>query len=197
MDVALLSDILIQSFDSLDLRERAQRGDGADLRLSARKHSASVNSRDKVHLSGERTYLIYLSAIRSLVILEDHLTDGLLLILIHRVRKICKIIFPAGPCLLNSLSQHTDVVLSLLLDISEDSLLHLLGWDKLFQSVKDFFRNRKGFICVLRLADFGNDLIDEVNDRQVDVMALVDRLDHLIFFDLVGARLDHDDLGRG
>ena len=47
---------------------------------------------------------------------------------------------------------------------------------------------------MLRLANLFHDLIDKRDDRLVYIMALVDRLDHLVLRDLIGACLDHDHL---
>ena len=47
---------------------------------------------------------------------------------------------------------------------------------------------------MLRLANLFHNLVDKRNDRLVYIMALVDRLDHLVLRDLIGACLDHDHL---
>ena len=48
---------------------------------------------------------------------------------------------------------------------------------------------------MLLFTDFCNKLIDEVDNCQVDVMALLDRFDHLVFRDFLCTGFDHDDLG--
>ena len=43
------------------------------------------------------------------------------------------------------------------------------------------------------------DLVNKLNDLQVDIMRKINRLDHLVFFDLIGTCLNHNDFfaGRG
>ena len=44
------------------------------------------------------------------------------------------------------------------------------------------------------LTNFCNHLVDKCDDGLVDIMCLVDSLDHLVFRDLIGTGFDHDDL---
>ena len=131
------------------------------------------------------------------MILQNHLPDRLLFILIHGVRKVCKIIFLLGPCFLHPICQNGDVGLTLLLFVREDSLLHLRLRDKLPERCKDLLRNCVALIGELLLALSSNDFINETNDFLVDIVRLVDGLDHLIFRDLLCPCFDHDDLCRG
>ena len=129
------------------------------------------------------------------MILEDHLADRLLLILVHGVRKDRKPVFLVSPCFFHTLGQNADVLFSLLLDVRKDSLLHLFTGNQFLQSGKYFFRYSSGFVSMLRLSDLSYNLVDEIDDRQVDFVALVDGLDHLLFLYFLRAGFNHDHLG--
>ena len=50
---------------------------------------------------------------------------------------------------------------------------------------------------MLRLAYLCNNLINKCNDRLIDLMCLIDRLDHLCLRNLIGTGLDHNNLLTG
>ncbi len=141
MDISLLGDILIKSFHSLNLRQRSQGGNSADLGLASGEHGTAVDSRDQIDFRCQRTDLVDGSSVRSLVILEDHLADSLLLILIHRIRKDREPLFIVCPCFADSVSENTDILFSLLLYVCEDCVLHLCRRNDLLQSREYLFRN--------------------------------------------------------
>ena len=186
--------VFIQSVQSLCLRQRRQCSHVTDLCLSSRKHCGAVYSRDQVNLCRKRSDLIDCAAVRTLVILEDHLSDCLLLILVNRFTEngepflvVCKRFFQL-------LCDHADILFSCLLVVGKYSFLHLLRRNDLFDRLEELFRNSEMLILVLRLAALCNDRIDECDDLLVQVVSGKDRLDHLVFRHLVGACLDHDDL---
>ena len=99
MHISLLSLVGIQSVNSLLLRKRSQCSNIADLSLSTGKHGRAMNSRDQVNLSSQRSDLCDLTTIRTLVILEDHLADCLLLVLIYSFIQNLQPVFLLSECL--------------------------------------------------------------------------------------------------
>ena len=70
-------------------------------------------------------------------------------------------------------------------------LFHLLRRNNLLDCSKHLIRDSAACVSVLRLSYLCND------NRLVNFMTLVNRLDHLILRNLIRSRLDHDDLLRG
>ena len=83
MHITLACLIFIQAIQTLCLGQRSQGTDVADLSLSSGEHGRTVYTRDDINLCGQRTNLGNLTAVRTLVILQDHLADSLLLVLIY------------------------------------------------------------------------------------------------------------------
>ncbi len=185
---------LVKSVKSLSLCKRCQSRDGADLSLSTGKHSRAMYSRNDVNLCSQRTDLCDGTAVRTLVILEDHLANGLFLILVNRLAKNCKPLFFFCESLFQLVCDLCDVVLSCLLVIGEYRNLHLFRRNNLFDGVKQLLRNCAGLIAVLLFAALSNDLVEEFDDFLVYFVCLIDGFDHLILRNLIGTSLDHDNL---
>ena len=83
-------------------------------------------SRDDVNLCSQRTDLCDGTAVRTLVILEDHLANGLFLILVNRLAKNCKPLFFFCESLFQLVCDKCDVVLSCLDVYKRQDLNHAL-----------------------------------------------------------------------
>ena len=196
MHIALGGDIGVKSVDPLHLGKRCQGDNVTDLCLSTCKHSGAVYARNQIHLRGKRTDLIDRTTVRTLAILENHLANRLLLILIERLAEHRKPLLVIRERLLKLLRDRTDILFALLLLIGKYRFLHLLRRNDLTNFVEQFLRNRAAFIAVLRFSDFTADLIDKRNNRLIYIVTLVDRFDHLGLGNLICPRLDHDHLLR-
>ncbi len=196
MHVAFARDVQVESVNPLMTGQRSQRDDRADLGLTAGKHRGTVHARNRVHLRRQRTDVRDRAAVRTLVILQDHLAHGLLLILVDGLIEKVEPLLVARECLLQPRGDIADVFLLLLLIVRKDRFLHLFGWYELTDRREQFFRDRAALISVFWLSDFGDDLLDKRVDRLVDIVCHVNGLDHLLFLDLLGTGLDHDHFFR-
>ena len=156
-----------------------------------------MGSREKIDFRGKRTDLFDSSAVRSLVILEDHLADRLLLILIYRIVDQRQPVFMVSELLGKHILDLRDIGFSCLLVVGENSLFHLLRRYKANHLFVEFFRNHIVLVITLLLAALFYDLIDEFDNLAVHLMCLVDRLDHLVLRHFIGTGFDHDDLLTG
>ena len=195
--VTLLGDVLVESLDLLNLGKRCQGDDIEDLGLSTLEHRRAMDSRNQIHLCLERTDLLDLTTIRSLVILQDHLTNGLLLVLIYGIRKLLKGILIIGESLLELSGHLSHVGITLLLVIGEYRVLHLLFRNDGLDLIEERLRNRIALVWCLLLTTLGDDGIEEADNLLVDLVCLIDGLDHLIIGDAVCTGLDHDNLITG
>ena len=151
-----------------------------------------MNSGNNVNLCCQGTNLRDLTTIRTLVILKDHLTYGLFLILIYCFAKDGKPLFLLGKCLFKLSGDVADVFLTSLLLIREYGSFHLLGRNNLLHLFEHFGRNCAAGIFMLLLTALCNDLINESDDGLVYFMCLVNGFDHLCLRDLICTGLDHD-----
>ena len=127
MHVALVYFVRIKTVDLLHLRKRSKCTDIADLCLSACEHCGAVNTGNKINLSCKRTDLCDLTTVGTLVILKDHLTNRLLLILVYCFSKYCKPVLIVSECFLKAGCDVPDVLFTNLLLIRKYSTFHLLG----------------------------------------------------------------------
>ncbi len=198
MHISLRCFIDIQTIDLLYLRQRCQCTHIADLGLSTGEHSRTMYSGNQIHFCCQRTDFCDGTSIRSLVIFQDHLADGLLLELIQR---ICYQLQPLWMGLFITFTQLcvqlVHILLSGLLVICKDSHFHLLRCDEIYHILVHIFRYLAAGIGKLLLAAFCHDGVDERNDLFVHFMCLEDCLDHHILGNLIGTSLDHDDLLSG
>ena len=154
-------------------------------------------TRNNIYLCSQRTNLGNGTSVRTLVIFQDHLTYGLLLVLIYSLAQNLEPLFLLCKCLFQALGDLTDVLLTLLLLIGEDCLFHLCGRYNLFDSREQLFRYCAAGVAVLFLAALCYDLVDERDNLLVYLVSLVDSLDHLCLGNLVSSCLDHDDFFSG
>ncbi len=194
MDVALGGDVGIKSLDALCLGERCERADIHDLGLASREHGAAVNSRDQTHFRMQRTDLGEESSVGALVVLEDHLADGELLILVDRIAKLREILLVVRKGLCKALCDVGDVLLSGLLVIGEDRNLHLLRRNDLLDVFHHLVRHVDGDVILLLLSALVADHVVEGKDLLVHRICLIDVVDHVAFRHLIGTGLDHHDL---
>ena len=87
MNISLDTYIFIKSVNLLCFGKRSQCGYVADLCLSAGEHCRTMYTRDDINFCSKLTDLGNLTAVRTLVIFQDHLTNGLLFILINSFAK--------------------------------------------------------------------------------------------------------------
>ena len=194
MHISLAHFVLVQAVDSLLLGQRRQGTHIADLGLAAGEHSGAMYPGNDVHFGCQRTDLGNLTAIGTLMILQNHLAHGLLLILIDRLSQQSEPLLLLSEGLLQLRRQVPDVLLSGLLVIREDCHFHLLRRHNLPDLLEHFLRDGAAGVGMLGLAHLSHDFVDKGDDGLVDLMGLVDGLNHLLLRNLVGAGLDHDDL---
>ena len=144
----------------------------------------------------QSVYLLHLRK-RTFVILQDHLADCLLLVLVDSLRKDRQPLLIVCKCLFQLRSHLTDVLLAHLLYIGKYSCLHLLRCHDLFHLCKQLLRNRAALIAVLRLADLCYNLIDELDNLKIDCMTFINGINHHFFFYFICASLNHNDLFAG
>ena len=176
MHISFTCYILIQTVHSLYFRQRRQCTYIADLRLSASEHGRTMHSWNYVNFRCKRPDLIQCTAIRTLVILQDHLTHCLLLILIYCLTQHCKIRFVLCKRLFQLGRNISDILLTHLLLVCKDRCLHLLRCYDLLHILKHLLRNRTTLISMLRLPYFCNNLINKLDKCLVHLMSLIDRL---------------------
>ena len=194
MQVALALDIDIHSLDALHFGKRGQGADIDDLGLASGEHRGAVHSGKKVDLGGKRTDLSDLPSVRALVILQDHLPHGLLLVLVHGVADQREPLFLVGKCLSAALSELVHSLVPCHLVVGEHGGLHHFLGNDLLHGVHQLLRDDSGNILLLLLADSIADLVDECDQLLVDFMGLIDRVDHDLLRNFLGAGFDHDDL---
>ena len=194
VDIALLGDVGVKAINALCLRKGCQCDDVTDLGLSAGEHSTAVDAGDDVDFCCQRTDLIQSAAVGTLVVLEDHLADGLLFILIDCLVEDGKPLFVVGKCFAEFFLESGDVGFAGLLVVCEDCFFHLCGRNDLFDGCEELFGDGAALILALLLAAVGDNALDPLDDLLVLLICDVDAADHFFIGDLVGACLDHHDL---
>ncbi len=197
MHISLGNRILIQSVQALCLGKRSKCADVADLCLSSGKHGRTMHTRDQINLRCQRTDLGNGTSIRTFVILQDHLTYGLFLILINSLIQKCKPLFVFRKCLRKLVFDLTDIGFSCLFVIGEYGNFHLFWRYDLANGCKQLFRYRAAFIAVFFFSTFRNDLINKANHLLIDLMCSKNSLNHLIFRNFIGTSLDHNNFLSG
>ena len=193
--VSLAGDVSIQTIDSLSIGQRSQSTDVQDLSLTTGEHTGTVSSGQQVNLSSKRTDLSDGTTVRTLLILQDHLANGLLLILVNSLTDQGQ---PLGMLLSITLGQLvldlTDVSLTDLLYIGEYSLFHSLGRNESGHILPQISGSHASGVLVLFLTALSNDGVDELDHLLVQVVSSKDSIDHNILRNLVGTGFDHDNL---
>ena len=194
VDVALLGDVGVKALNTLCLGQRSQSDNVTDLGLAAGEHSGTVNAGNDVDFCCQRTDLIQCTAVRALVVLEDHLADSLLLVLVDSLVKDGEPLFVLCKCLAELLLECGDIALTGLLVICEDCFFHLCGRNDLLDGCKELLRNRAALVLALLFAAVGDNALDPLDDLFVLLICDVDAADHFFIGDLVCTCLDHHDL---
>ena len=197
VNVSLLGNVGVKAFNSLCLGERCKSNNVADLCLSACEHSGAVHSGDQVDFCGERTDLVQSASIGTLVVLEDHLADCLLLILINSLVEDSEPLFLLCEGFSELLSNSSDVSFTGLLVICKYSYFHLCRRNDLADCSEHLFRDSAADIFSLCLAALCSNIIDPLDDLLVLLVSHVDIADHILFRDLISACFDHDHLIGG
>ena len=193
MHVSCFCDVRIKAFNALSVRKRSECDTVADLCLSACEHRGAVSSRNEIDLCCQRADLLHDTTVRSLVVMENHLPDRLLLILIEGIADkghpllIVSILF--GKCV----ADLRDVLITDHLVIRENSLFHLFRRADFIKGVIEFLRNLIVNVLMLFFAALGDDRVKELNDLFVDFITFVNCFNHLFIGEFIGTRLDHDD----
>ena len=132
------------------------------------------------------------------MILQDHLPDGDLLILIDRIGyKIDPIRMIDGITLGQLLLYLLDIGIADLLVVSEDSFFHAVCGDCLKHILPHLLRDRIMLIIMLLLAALSNDGVDKLDDLLVHIVCGENSIQHDIIRDHIGSGFDHDDLVTG
>ena len=173
-----------------------QRADGEHLRLASGEQAGAVDSGQDADLGVERTNLVHLAAVDALAG-EQPLLDDLLLhlvqtdldmhveVLVLVGKLLCEIAAGSGQALL------ADVLVVGIQRVFD--LIHAIG----AQIVEQLMVDGSLLEGELRLADDGDDLVDELDDLHIGLVRLTDALedDHLGSF--LRLRLDLHDLLKG
>ena len=194
MHVALLCDIGIKSLYLLRLGKRSESHNVADLCLSAGEHRGAVYTGDDIHLGCQRTDLADLASVRSLMLLQNHAADSLLLILVDSIGQKGKPLFVVCEFLFQSVCDGGDVVLSGLLVVGEHGNFHLGIRNFLADRGKKLLRNRAALVGVFRFSALCHDMIKESNNLFICLIGKINGLDHFLLRNFLRAGLDHDDL---
>ena len=184
---------LIQAIQTLSLGQRSQGGDGTDLCLSSCKHGRTVNTRYDIRFCSQRTDLCDRTTIRTFVIFQDHLTNGLFLILVHGFTQNSQPFLIISKCFFQFCCHLTDIFFSCLFVIGEYSYFHLFRCYDLFHRCEQFFRNRTGFIAVFCFSAVSYDFVDKCDDLFVDLISFKNSFNHLCFRNFVCSGFNHDD----
>ena len=123
------------------------------------------------------------------MILQNHLADCLLLILVYCFTQYCKPFLIVCKRLFKTGCDSLDILFTFLLLVREYGLFHLCRRNNLFDCCKKLFRNGTALVCVLWLAALSYNCIDKFNNFLVNVMGLKDRLKHDIFRNLIGSSI--------
>ena len=126
------------------------------------------------------------------MILQNHLADCLLLILVYCFTQYCKPFLIVCKRLFKTGCDSLDILFTFLLLVREYGLFHLCRRNNPFDCCKKLFRNGTALVCVLWLAALSYNCIDKFNNFLVNVMGLKDRLKHDIFRNLIGSCFYHD-----
>ena len=188
---------LIQAVNLLCLGQRSQSYHVTDLCLSSGEHSGTMHTRNDIYLSCQRTDLLDGTSVGTFVIFQDHLTNGLLLVLIQSLIQLAQPLFVLSEGFCHFFTDNFDVAFSGLLVIGKNSSLHLFRRNDLLHGCKQFFRNSKALILMFRLAALSNDTVEEFNDLLVYFMSFINSLDHLVVRHFIGTGFDHDNFLSG
>ena len=177
----------------LGVAQSGQGGDGKDLGLSAGEEAGAVHHGDHADFGGQRTDLVHLTAVHALAGQQPLLDD----LLLQLVQDLLHVLHHIGVLVLVLLLDHGDPVV-------DAALTHVLvvGVHAVFhgrelvvhQQLEELLVEGGVLILELGLADLLDHLVDQVQHGLQMLVRLHDALVHDLIGDLVGLRLDHDDL---
>ena len=154
-----------------------------------------MNRRKHVNFCRQGTDLGHLTAIRTLVVFQDHLADGLLLefinSLIDQLHPLRMLLFVT---LLQLILDLADIFLTNLFYICKYSLFHGLRSDEGNHVLVQILRYLKVLIFMFFFSALSNNLIKKFDDLSIYLVSLIDRFDHKVLRHFIGARLDHNHL---
>ena len=153
-----------------------------------------MDSRENIHFRFQRTNLINCSSVRSLVILQDHFPNRLLLVLVNSIRKNRKRFLVILKSLCQALTKSGDVGISFLLLIGKYRLFHLFRTDHGFHFLENSLRNGGRLVAVLLFSALCDDALEEADNLLIRLMSKINCFNHLFFRKLIGSRFNHDDL---
>ena len=111
-----------------------------------------MNSGDDIYLRCQRTDLCDSTAVGTFVILQDHLADCFLLILVNSLSQYRKPFFLISEGLFQTGCDISDIFFSYLLNIGKYGLFHFCRRYDFLNGCKQFFRNGTAGILVLGLS---------------------------------------------
>ncbi len=114
----------IDAINTLCLGHWSQCGHCTDLSLTTGEHGRAMNSRKQIDFCSQWTDLIQCTTVRTFMILQNHLTNRLFLILIYSFIDQFQPLFIFGKSFGEFLFDLTDIFLTHLLLISEHSFFH-------------------------------------------------------------------------
>ena len=131
------------------------------------------------------------------MVFQNHLPDGLFLVLIHRIIQDCQPILLIRKFLSQFFRVSSDIRLSDGAVVRKDSLFHFLLRNLLSDRREQFFRNGAADIVMLGFPALRHDGVYESNNFLICLIRQINGLDHLCLRNLIGSGLDHDDLISG
>ena len=196
MDITLFL-LLEDGVELLCIAQRAEGAEGQDLGLTAGEHAGTVNARQNVNLSSQRTDFHHAAAVDALAVCQPA-ADDLLLELIYALSEVCVVLFLVlvGQGRLECVNDLANACVADGLVVGIHSGLELvvaLCLELVEQVVVDVVM----LILELRLADLVLDGLDERADLLQLLMSLHEGVKHLVLRNFLRAGLDHDDLVLG
>ena len=190
VDVALVRRIR-QVVHELGVLGGAKGADGQDLGLAAGEHAGPVHTGQQTDLGGQRADLVDAAAIDALAVLQQPGADDLLLQLVADEIEVGggQLGVLGGDGIHNG--QHRGVADVLVVGVHRGlNVLEVVGVNVSQQGVVKLH----GGEALFRLADLGDDAVDERQHLPDLLVTGADGLHHGLLVDLVGTGLDHDDL---
>ena len=190
VDIALVRRIG-QVIHQLGILGGAEGADGQHLRLAAGEHAGTVDAGQQANLGGQRADLIDAAAVHALAVLKQPGTNDLLLQLVADEVEVGG--GQVGVLGGNSIhdGQQGGVADILVVGVHGSlDFVQMLGIDIGQQGMIQLHRGK----ALLRLADLGDDTVDEGEHLLDFLMTGADGLHHGLLVDLVGTGLNHDDL---
>ena len=189
VDIALVRGVG-QVIHQLGILGGAEGADGQHLRLAAGKHAGAMDAGQQADLGSQRADLIDAAAVNALAVLEQPCAHDLLLQLVADQVKV-------GGGQLGMLGsdgvhdgQHSGIADILVIGVHGIlDFVKVVGIDIGQQGMIQLHGGK----VLLRLADLGDDTVDEGEHLLDLLMTGTDGAHHGLLIDLVGTGLDHDD----